>query len=92
MFGRKSVLVVLLAVGGLSCLPGRASADWLFRSYVGWRLALRAQYGADGPLPGGQIVGATTFAGDNPQAGTPNAAQWQRIVTRQQPQVYSAAQ
>jgi hypothetical protein len=86
MFGRKSALVALLVVGGLSCLPGRAEAGWLFRSYVGWKLALRAQYGIDGPLPGGQIVGATTFAAGNPQAGTRTAAQWQQV------QVYSAAQ
>jgi hypothetical protein len=92
MFRRQTALVGLLAIAGLSALPGRAEAGWLLRSYVGWRLALQAQYGADGQLPGGQIVGATTFAAGNPQAGTRTAAQWQQLATQQQVQVYSAAQ
>jgi hypothetical protein len=92
MFCRHTAPVALLAIVGLSLLPGRAEAGWLYRSYVGWRLALQAQYGADGQLPGGQIVGATTFASGNPQAGTRTAAQWQQLATQQQVQVYSAAQ
>ncbi len=92
MFRRQGCVMVLLAVVGLSLAAGRAGAGWYIRPYVGWRLAAWQQAVDGGALPGGKVVGSTSFAGGNPQAGALTAAQWQQLITAQQMPAYSAAQ
>jgi hypothetical protein len=94
MFSRKSTVAVLLAVGALVSLAGQADARWFTNSLMAWRAYTWRQYVGAEQMGGGQIVGATSFAGGGRQAAAMTAAQWQELVAAQQQQmgVLSAAQ